>query len=164
MSIVTLEQAQTGLADLIHGLRPGQVVMITENARPVAQLTPAPAEVERPAARPRPPVTGTPQAGRLKGLLAVPADLDEPLAQSMTQVTVTEAQERLPDLLATAEAGDAVLIKSDAGRAFQLTVPTPVPSVNPAWPGYPHAGSAKGLIQVADDFDDPVDELKDYME
>ena len=45
MSTVTLQEAQSGLADLIHGLRPGQVVMITENARPVAQLTPAPAVV-----------------------------------------------------------------------------------------------------------------------
>lgn len=81
MSIVTLEQAQSGLADLIHGLEPGQVVLITENARPVAQLTPAPAATKQHVVRSRPPVTGTPQAGRLKGLVVVPADFDEPLEE-----------------------------------------------------------------------------------
>jgi antitoxin (DNA-binding transcriptional repressor) of toxin-antitoxin stability system len=80
MSIVTLQEAQMGLADLIHGLQPGQVVVITENARPVAQLTPAAIELQ-PARRPRPPVTGTPKAGRLKGLISVPADFDEPLEE-----------------------------------------------------------------------------------
>jgi hypothetical protein len=29
----------------------------------------------------RPPVTGTPTAGRLKGLISVPADFDEPLEE-----------------------------------------------------------------------------------
>ncbi len=82
----------------------------------------------------------------------------------MTQVTVAEAQRRLPDLLATVEAGDTVLIETDGGRIFQLTVRTSAPSVNPTWPGYPHAGSAKGLIRVPDDFDEPIDELKEYME
>ena len=79
MSTVTLQEAQTGLAELIHGLLPGQVVTITDNARPVAQLTPAPAVAAQRAPRPRPPVTGTPRAGRLKGLMAVPDDFDEPL-------------------------------------------------------------------------------------
>jgi prevent-host-death family protein len=81
MSIVTLQEAQMGLADLIRGLQPGQVVVITENARPVAQLTPAAAIELQPAPRPRPPVTGTPTAGRLKGLISVPADFDEPLEE-----------------------------------------------------------------------------------
>ena len=81
MSIVTLREAQMGLADLIHGLRPGQVVVITENARPVAQLTPAATIELPPAPRPRPPVTGTPKAGRLKDVISVPADFDEPLEE-----------------------------------------------------------------------------------
>lgn len=81
MNTVTLEEAQSGLADLIHGLQPGQVVLITENARPVAQLTPAVAVATQRAVRTRPPVTGTPQAGRLKGLIAVPDDFEEPLEE-----------------------------------------------------------------------------------
>jgi hypothetical protein len=35
-----------------------------------------------------------------------------------------------------------------------------MPILNPDWPGYPHAGSAKGLITIADDFDEPLGELK----
>ena len=82
----------------------------------------------------------------------------------MTQVTIVEAQQRLPDLLAAVEAGETVTIRNDQGRIFQLTVQIPAAPLNPAWPGYPHAGSAKGLIQVADDFDEPLEELKEYME
>ena len=82
----------------------------------------------------------------------------------MTQVTIAEAQQRLPDLLLAVEAGETVTIRSNEGRLFQLTAQTPVPIVNPDWPGYPHAGSAKGLIEVRDDFDEPLEELKEYME
>jgi antitoxin (DNA-binding transcriptional repressor) of toxin-antitoxin stability system len=82
----------------------------------------------------------------------------------MTQVTIPEAQQRLPELLAAVEAGETVTIRSDSGRTFGLTVLGPARVVNPDWSGYPHAGSAKGLIQVRDDFDEPVEELKEYME
>jgi antitoxin (DNA-binding transcriptional repressor) of toxin-antitoxin stability system len=82
----------------------------------------------------------------------------------MTQVTIPVAQQRLPELLAAAEAGEMVTIRSDNGRTFSLTVLGPAPVVNPSWPGYPHAGSAKALIQVPDDFEEPLEELKEYME
>lgn len=82
----------------------------------------------------------------------------------MTQVTILEAQQQLPELLSAVEAGETVTIRTDEGRIFQLTAQAPVPRINPAWPGYPHAGSAKGLIQIADDFDEPLEELKEYME
>ncbi len=81
----------------------------------------------------------------------------------MTQVTIPEAQRRLPELLAAAEAGEEVMIQSDNGRTFTLAVHPPA-LVNPNWPGYPHAGSAKGLIEITDNFDEPLDELKEYME
>jgi antitoxin (DNA-binding transcriptional repressor) of toxin-antitoxin stability system len=38
MTIITLEEAQMGLADLIHRLPPGEEVVITENDIPVARL------------------------------------------------------------------------------------------------------------------------------
>jgi antitoxin (DNA-binding transcriptional repressor) of toxin-antitoxin stability system len=82
----------------------------------------------------------------------------------MTQVTVAEAQQRLPELLAAAEAGDTVTIRGDNGRTFTLLVQLPAPIINPDWPGYPHAGSAEGLISMSDDFDDPLEEVKEYME
>jgi antitoxin (DNA-binding transcriptional repressor) of toxin-antitoxin stability system len=82
----------------------------------------------------------------------------------MTRVTATEAQQRLPDLLAAAEAGETVEIRSPSGRSIRLLPQEPAAAVAPDWPGYPHPGSAKGLIDVPDDFDEPLDELKEYME
>ncbi len=35
---------------------------------------------------------------------------------------------------------------------------------DPAWPGFPEAGSCKGMIWMADDFDAPLEELREYME
>jgi antitoxin (DNA-binding transcriptional repressor) of toxin-antitoxin stability system len=82
----------------------------------------------------------------------------------MKQVTIEEAQQQLPDLLSAAEAGETVMIRGDEGLTFTLMVQRPAPVLNRDWPGYPYAGSAKGLIEVADDFDDPLEELKEYME
>lgn len=82
----------------------------------------------------------------------------------MTQVTIPEAQQHLPELLSAVEAGETVTILTDSGRTIALSVQPPVPAVNPDWPGYPHPGSAKGLIVVPDDFDEPLEELKEYME
>lgn len=82
----------------------------------------------------------------------------------MTQVTIAEAQQRLPELLSAAEAGESVLIRGDNGRTFTLAVQPPATVLNPDWPGNPHAGSAKCLIEMGDDFDEPLEELKEYME
>jgi len=82
----------------------------------------------------------------------------------MIQVTLAEAQQRLQELLSAVEAGENVTIRSDNGRTFTLSVQEPTPVVNPDWPGYPHAGSAKGLISISDNFDEPLEELKEYME
>ena len=79
----------------------------------------------------------------------------------MTQVTIAEAQRRLPELLSAAEAGETVTIRSEEGRTFTLAVQRPAPVLNPDWPGYPYAGSAKGLIEVREDFDEPLTERKD---
>lgn len=62
MSTITLQEAQISLPDLIRNLSPGQVVTITENNRPVAQLMSMPVIRQR-LPRPRPPVTGVPRAG-----------------------------------------------------------------------------------------------------
>lgn len=42
MSTVTLEEAQTTLADLIHKLQPDEEVVITENDQPIARLMATP--------------------------------------------------------------------------------------------------------------------------
>jgi antitoxin (DNA-binding transcriptional repressor) of toxin-antitoxin stability system len=83
----------------------------------------------------------------------------------MTQVTIDEAQKRLPELLAAVEAGESVSIRADNGRTFRLAMPpTSEPVINPDWPGYPQDGSAKGLIELSKDFDEPLDELKAYSD
>jgi antitoxin (DNA-binding transcriptional repressor) of toxin-antitoxin stability system len=82
----------------------------------------------------------------------------------MTEVTITEAQQRLPELLSAVEAGELVRIRSDTGRTFTLAVQPATPLVNPEWPGYPHPGSAKGLIEITDALDEPLDDLEEYME
>jgi len=82
----------------------------------------------------------------------------------MVQVTVSEAQQRLPELLSAAEAGETVTIRTESGRSSTLSLQSPSAVVSPDWPGYPHAGSAKGLISISDHFDEPLEELKEYTE
>ena len=68
MSIVTIQEAQAQLTDLIHRLTPGDEVVITENDQPVAKLV-----SEKPAVRQRP------QPGLCKGMITIVADDDEHL-------------------------------------------------------------------------------------
>jgi len=70
MAVITLEQAQVGLADLIHKLTPGEEIVITENDLPVAKLVGEPAKA-KPGLRPPP--------GLGKGFITIIADDDEHL-------------------------------------------------------------------------------------
>ena len=47
MTVVSIRDAQAGLAELIHRLAPGEEVVITENDKPVARLVAASAHVKR---------------------------------------------------------------------------------------------------------------------
>ena len=38
MTVVTVEEAQARLSQLLHGLAPGEEILITEGQRPVAKL------------------------------------------------------------------------------------------------------------------------------
>lgn len=80
MTTITLQEAQTTLSDLIHRLPAGECVVITENDKPVAQLM-VPFVFVQVAPRPRPPVTGVPRAGSLKGRIWMADDFDEPLEE-----------------------------------------------------------------------------------
>ena len=82
----------------------------------------------------------------------------------MTLVTIPEAQARLPELLSAVAAGESVAIRAEDGRLFQLAVHAASPFLNPDWPGYPKAGSCKGKIWMSDDFDEPLEEFREYME
>ena len=67
MSIVTIQEAQASLPELIHKLMPGNEVVIFENNQPVAKL------VAPPADKPHP------MQGRCKGMLTIVAEDDEHL-------------------------------------------------------------------------------------
>ena len=68
MAIVTIQEAQAKLADLIHKLTPGDEVVITENNQPVARLVSE-----------KPPVRQRPGPGLCKGMITIVADDDEHL-------------------------------------------------------------------------------------
>jgi antitoxin (DNA-binding transcriptional repressor) of toxin-antitoxin stability system len=74
----------------------------------------------------------------------------------MYQVTADEAKSRLDELLAAALRGEQVVIAADATHSVQL-VPTPIARKRRK------AGSAKGLISVAEDFDAPLADFEEYM-
>jgi antitoxin (DNA-binding transcriptional repressor) of toxin-antitoxin stability system len=78
MNTVTLQDAQIHLVELVHKVAPGDLLIITENDRPVARLEAVSVVLPR-RSPPRPPVTGTPRAGSLKGLFVVPDDFAESL-------------------------------------------------------------------------------------
>jgi prevent-host-death family protein len=68
MAIITIEEAQARLSDLIHNLGPGDEVVITENNQPVAKLV---SQGAMPHQRPAP--------GLCKGMITIVADDDEHL-------------------------------------------------------------------------------------
>ena len=80
MSTITLQEAQANLAELVHGLTPGEGMTIMENDRPVARLI-IPLIAPKHPPRPRPPITGVPKAGSCEGLFVVPDDFKEPLEE-----------------------------------------------------------------------------------
>lgn len=70
MTIVTIEEAQAKLKELIHRLSPGEELIITENQQTVAKL------VSEPASKPR----LRPGPGLGKGMITfVDEDFDAPL-------------------------------------------------------------------------------------
>lgn len=76
---VSLNEAQHTLPALIHSLATDEVVTITENDQPVAQIVPCPLISVRPPRR-RPAATGIPKAGTAPGLV-VPDNFKEPLEE-----------------------------------------------------------------------------------
>ena len=66
----------------------------------------------------------------------------------MPQVNINEAQAQLPELIEAALNGIEVVIAKDEQPVVKLV------AILPAKPR-PVFGSAKGLITIADDFDEP---------
>lgn len=70
-AIISIEDAQANLKELIHRLAPGQEVIIMENQRPVAKLVAEQAQA---------PITHRPAPGLGKGMITfIASDFDAPL-------------------------------------------------------------------------------------
>ncbi len=79
----------------------------------------------------------------------------------MTVLTISEAQQRLPELLEAARQGQSVEIIQQDQRFRLLALP---PRPRPPVTGVPKAGRYKGRLLVPEDFDKPLEELREYME
>lgn len=78
----------------------------------------------------------------------------------MHQVSLEEASLSLPQLIAEVSKGEDVILTHDSQPVARLVSMSPASSKKPRVPG-----SAKGLIlYMAEDFDAPLDDFKEYME
>ena len=75
----------------------------------------------------------------------------------MEHYSLREAQDHLKKLITDAQQGKTILIVDEDDQAVQL-----VPVKTTASPR--KAGSARGLIQMASDFDAPLADFNEYME
>jgi antitoxin (DNA-binding transcriptional repressor) of toxin-antitoxin stability system len=76
----------------------------------------------------------------------------------MMTVTIQEAQAQLLDLIHRLQDGDEVVITENDQPVAKLARTEP----KNQWPC--KAGSAKGKIWMAPDFDAPLEDFKEYME
>ena len=74
----------------------------------------------------------------------------------MQQVTLDDAKKHLGDLIEAAINGDEVVITKEDRPIVKLV---PVGGTK----GQPRFGSAKGLITMSDDFDEPLEDFGEYM-
>ncbi|MCA2553975.1 MAG: type II toxin-antitoxin system prevent-host-death family antitoxin [Microcystis sp. M04BS1] len=74
----------------------------------------------------------------------------------MMQLTVDEAKNQLSELLKAASKGEQVIIQNNEGQDFQII--SLAPTVK-----HPQYGSAKSIVKMLDNFDDPIEEFENYM-
>ncbi|MEW6499845.1 MAG: type II toxin-antitoxin system Phd/YefM family antitoxin [Cyanobacteriota bacterium] len=74
----------------------------------------------------------------------------------MQQIDLAEASKHLPNLIEAALRGEEVTISKDNQPVVKLVPVSPVKR-------RPQFGSAKGLVTISDDFDEPLEDFKDYM-
>lgn len=73
----------------------------------------------------------------------------------MYTVQLNEKNDRLVQLIEKVIQGEEVVILCDDGSSFELMLTNPKKT-------QPKFGSAKGLIWISDDFDDPIEGFEDY--
>ena len=73
----------------------------------------------------------------------------------MHKIDLSYAQMHLAELIEEVIRGEEVIITQSTGWAFKI-VPIRQPEKRPKF------GSAKGLIKMSDDFDEPLEDFEDY--
>ncbi|GET38291.1 type II toxin-antitoxin system Phd/YefM family antitoxin [Microseira wollei] len=76
----------------------------------------------------------------------------------MTQIDISEALMHMPQLIDEASRGEEVIITKDNQPIVKL-----VPMLSPERGRSSLFGIDKGLIAISDDFDEPLEDFKDYM-
>ncbi len=74
----------------------------------------------------------------------------------MQTIALREAEVKLAELIEVVASGGEVVITKNDGLAFKLI------SVLQKDP-YPKFGSAEGLVEMSDDFDEPLECFEEYM-
>ncbi len=74
------------------------------------------------------------------------------------QVSLTDASQDLVQLVEAALHGEEIIILKDDKPVVKLALVEPIQR-RPA-----KAGSAKGLVWMSDDFDEPLEDFREYME
>ena len=73
----------------------------------------------------------------------------------MHQVNLKEAETRLAELIEEVAGGEEVVITRSDGASFKIV---PLRTVGAS----PKFGSAKGLVRMSDDFDEPLEDFEEY--
>jgi prevent-host-death family protein len=74
----------------------------------------------------------------------------------MHQVDLEDAKARLAELIEEVAGGEEVVIIRSDGTSFKIV---PIATVKAT----PKFGSAKGLVKMSDDFDEPLEGFEDYV-
>ena len=73
----------------------------------------------------------------------------------MQKISLTEAESCLAELVKEATNGEEIIITQTDGSAVKLVPLSPLKPL-------PLFGSAKGLVKMSDDFDEPLEDFQDY--
>lgn len=76
----------------------------------------------------------------------------------MQEVNLVEASKHLSELIEAAIRGEEIILTKDDRPVAKLVPLPPAKKRRPA-----KAGSAKGLVTIAEDFDEPLEDFKEYM-
>lgn len=77
----------------------------------------------------------------------------------MIRITLSDAKEHLPDLIDAAVRGEDVFIAGDGADDAPMVK---LVAVIPAERRARRAGSARGMVWMSDDFDDPLPDFDEY--